>query len=187
MVNSTNRRADKWRYRIHQFWAGWRATVHQQELADALVYLPAKAGEQFRQLPVDAQRHSLNVLHLLRQAGSISPDLAAAALLHDVGKLAAAQAGVAITLWVRGPLVLLARLAPHWLERWASPHHTHGWRYALYVHQMHPQIGAEWAAAWGCSPLTCWLIEHHQDDLPMEPESQAGQLLRLLQWADGEN
>jgi len=48
-------------------------------------------------------------------------------------------------------------------------------------------IGAQWAKAWGCTPLTCWLIEHHQDHLATEPATEAARLLMLLQWADGKN
>lgn len=174
-------------YRVRQFWSGWWATVHQQELADALTYLPAAAGIYFQQLPSDAQRHSLNVLQTLQCCGPIAADLAAAALLHDVGKLAADAAGVRITLWVRGPLVLLERFAPQLLTRWAAADAQQGWRYLLYVHQQHPAIGARWAEEWGCTPLTCWLIARHQDHLPAEPSNEAEQWLCLLQWADGEN
>lgn len=174
-------------YRLRQFWSGWRATVHQQELADALAYLPAEAGVHFRQLPADAQRHSLNVWQTLQQRGPVADDLVVAALLHDIGKLAADRAGVRITLWVRGPLVLLERFAPHYVTQLASADEAQGWRYLLYVYQMHPSIGAAWAKRWGCTPLTCWLIEHHQDELTAEPNNEAEQLLCLLQKADDEN
>lgn len=171
-------------YRVRQFWQGWRARVRPEELAEAAVYLPPAAGVRFQQLPRDAQRHSLNVLQTLQQQGPLSPDLAAAALLHDVGKLAADETGLRINLWVRGPLVLLEQVAPHLLTRWAAPA---GWRYVLYVHLMHPTIGAQWAKTWGCTPLTCWLIEHHQDQVAAEPSNEAERLLLLLQWADSAN
>lgn len=174
-------------YRVQQFRQGWQASVTPTELAAAANSLPALAAARFQQLPTDAQRHSLNVLQTLQQQGAVSSDLAAAALLHDVGKLAADEAGSRINLWVRGPLVLLEHFAPQLLARWASPQVGHGWRYLLYVHQTHPVIGAQWANAWGCTPLTCWLIEHHQDHIATEPRNEAEQLLLLLQWADSEN
>lgn len=174
-------------YRVQQFWQGWRAKILPEELAGAVIYLPPMAKARFQQLPRDAQRHSLNVLHTLQQQGTLSTDLAAAALLHDVGKLAAEEAGLRINLWVRGPLVLLEQVAPHLLTRWAAPDVAAGWRYLLYVHRMHPTIGAQWANTWGCTPLTCWLIEHHQDHLVTEPKNEAEKLLVLLQWADGAN
>jgi predicted HD phosphohydrolase len=148
----------------------------------------------FTQLPIDAQRHSLSVLEELQRVGLSSRDLAVAALLHDVGKLAAAQAGVHISLWLRGPLVLLEQ-APR-LVRWlASARPQAGWRYALHVHNAHAQIGAQWAQERGCSELSCWLIEHHQDKLAtgtfdspaVDGQDERLKLLRSLQWADGRN
>ena len=174
-------------YRLRQFWNGWFAAIDPVELGVALAYLPSAAQARFQTLPIDAQRHSLNVLQSLQRRGAVPADLAAAALLHDIGKLAADEAGLRINLWVRGPLVLLEKVAPALLQRWASVEATQGWRYLLYVHFMHPAIGAQWATAWGCTPLTCWLIEHHQDQLSVEPGNEAEQLLILLQWADSLN
>ncbi|MCE7984222.1 MAG: HD domain-containing protein [Caldilinea sp. CFX5] len=171
-------------YRLRQFWRGWFAAIDPVELQRAVAYLPPAAQMRFQTLPIDAQRHSLNVLQTLQRRSAIPADLAAAALLHDIGKLAADEAGLRINLWVRGPLVLLDKLAPHWLERWASTEKIKGWRYLLYVHLRHPAIGAQWATAWECTPLTCWLIEHHQDDLTSGPSNEAERLLVLLQWAD---
>ena len=113
-------------------------------------------------MPVGAQRHSLNVLYAVRQAGIVDADLDAAALLHDAGKLAADEAGVRLSPWLRGPLVLLEAWAPAILRRAAHANPTLGWRYAVYVHFEHPRLGAEQARRAGCSELTCWLIEHHQ-------------------------
>lgn len=174
-------------YRLRQFWYGWLAALTPAEVSAALLYLPAAAHTHFRTLPKDAQRHSLNVLQTLQARGPVDNQLAAAALLHDIGKLAADEAGVRINLWVRGPLVVLEKIAPQLLVQWASADVAHGWRYLLYVHLMHPMIGAQWAKAWGCTPLTCWLIEHHQDHLVTEPTTDAEQYLVLLQWADNRN
>jgi hypothetical protein len=128
--------------------------------------LPPTALQLFQRMPVDAQRHSLNVLEVLYQQGHTEPALLQAALLHDVGKVAADESGVRIGLWLRGPLVLLETFAPHRLHDMASPRPKARWRYAIHVHIMHPQIGATWAADAGCSELTCWLIAHHQEVLP---------------------
>lgn len=174
-------------YRLRQFWNGWFAALTPAEVSAALVYLPAAAQGRFRTLPTDAQRHSLNVLQTLQAHGPVDEHLAAAALLHDIGKLAADEAGVRINLWVRGPLVVLEKVAPQLLIRLASADVAYGWRYLLYVHLMHPTIGAQWAKAWGCTPLTCWLIEHHQDHLATAPATEAEQYLLLLQWADNRN
>ena len=139
------------------------------------------------------------------QAGSpIPPDVAAAALLHDVGKVAADDAGAYLGLWIRGPIVLLEAWRPDLLIRLASPKPAASLHYALFVHLAHPQIGAAWANAAGCSPLTCWLIAHHQDacaaadaaGAQTAPEPFGNQPIDLiaarnwlarLQWADERN
>ena len=85
--------------RIRQFVGGITASVSVDDLQQAARFLPAAGLTRFRQMPVDAQRHSLNVLTTLQRAGWHDPDLAAAALLHDAGKLAAAAAGLTFNAW----------------------------------------------------------------------------------------
>src|SRR4051812_46000042 len=106
-------------YRLGQFWQGRAAQVSPADYQEAARALPPAALSLFHQMPVDAQRHSLNVLHAVRAAGYEQPDLAVAALLHDCGKVAAAKGGVAIGLWLRGPLVLLSLFLPQVAARWA--------------------------------------------------------------------
>ncbi len=203
--------------RIRQFVRGVTASVSVDELQEAARFLPPAGLSRFRQMPVDAQRHSLNVLTTLQGAGWHDSDLAAAALLHDAGKLAATKAGLTFNAWVRTALVLLDTFAPTLATRLAVEEAAGGWRYLLHVHLAHPQIGAHWADADGCSPLTCWLIAHHQDKTGLsDPPSNsvdgpnrrrtAGEaarwsevdgphlvteermrLLRALQWADSQN
>ena len=173
-------------YRVRQFWRGFTARVDEAELNSIRPLLPPDAYSLLLRLPVDAQRHSLNVLGDLRQRGTVDPDLAAAALLHDVGKLAAEDAGVRINLWLRGPLVLLKAFAPTIYQRLQSDGPQTSWRYALYVYEAHPQIGAEWAKQAGCSELTCWLIGQHQMQLTAQLNKEAA-LLAKLQWADARN
>ena len=173
-------------YRVSQFLRGLTATVSAAERQSLQDELAPAALELFLRLPVDAQRHSLNVMQTLRDAGYDDPDLMAAALLHDVGKAASEAAGVRLQLWVRGPLVLADGLLPGLLTHYAAARPEAGWRYALYVHLHHPAIGAAWARHAQCSALTCWLIEHHQDKTA-PAESQEGALLAALQWADERN
>ena len=203
--------------RIRQFVRGVTASVSVDELQEAARFLPPAGLARFRQMPVDAQRHSLNVLTTLQGAGWHDPDLAAAALLHDAGKLAAAKAGLTFNAWVRTALVLLDTLAPTLAARLAVDDAAGGWRYLLHVHLAHPRIGAHWADADGCSALTCWLIAHHQDkaslsdapsnapdssnrrrtsgemprwsevDEPHQITEDRMRLLNALQWADSQN
>lgn len=175
-----------WRYRIGQFLNGLGARVSNAEVVDAMRSLPPGGITLFLQLPIDAQRHSLNVLAALERDGALEPDLAAAALLHDCGKMAAEGH---ISLWTRGPLVLLETLLPQVARRLARPEPAGGWRHALWVQQEHAAIGADWARQVGCSKETCWLIAHHQDPLPPETPDEADRMttLRRLQEADGRN
>ncbi len=195
--------------RIRQFVRGITASVSAEELQQAAKFLPTAGLTRFQQMPVDAQRHSLNVLTTLQRAGWNDPDLAAAALLHDAGKLAAAKAGLSLNAWVRTALVLMETMAPGLAARLTVKDSTGGWRYLLHVHLMHPCIGARWADADGCSPLTCWLIAHHQDKtgrpaavLTSADDSETRwtegsgrqgaaedrvRLLAALQWADSQN
>ncbi len=179
-------------YRVGQFWRGLYARLDSDELAQAAALLGPQALPLFEAMPADAQRHSLNVLWTLRQAGHDHPDLAVAALLHDAGKVAAAAGGIPLVLWLRGPLVLMERFAPRLLRRWAADDPSTGWRYTVYVHLEHAAIGARWAAQRGCSPLACWLIEHHQtaQDALGDRHGVDGEWVRLLaalQWADAVN
>jgi hypothetical protein len=199
--------AERARYRIAQFFDGWRAVVTTQDLSlveQVLSPVGSEAAELFRRMPVDAQAHSLRVVKALQADGPTPPDLAAAALLHDVGKVAADDAGAYLGLWLRGPIVLLEAWHPDLLVRMASPQPGADLRYALYVHLAHPQIGATWAEEAGCSPLTCWLIAHHQDKCAAADTAgtqttnetsnnkpfdliPARNCLARLQWADGRN
>jgi hypothetical protein len=191
-------------YRVAQFLRGWGATVTEADAAlvnQVLAPIGPQAVALFGRMPRDAQAHSLRVLKTMHGEGivpdprqlSILPDLAVAALLHDVGKIAADEAGAYLGLWLRGPIVLLEALRPLWLVRWAAPQPGPTIRYALYVQQEHPQIGAELARTAGCSRLTCWLIAQHQNPaLSVQQDDRfdlttARHCLARLQWADGRN
>lgn len=182
------------RYRVGQFARGLQATLHPallpEEREQVERALPSAAVSLFFALPGDAQRHSLAVLQTLAQRGEVSRDLAAAALLHDVGKLQAQRAGAPTGLWTRGPLVLAAALAPQRLARAARANPHPGWRYTLWVQQEHARLGAEMARNAGCSEATCSLILHHGDAASVGRQNaltQAECELRLLQWADNRN
>jgi hypothetical protein len=188
------------RYRIAQFLNGWRATVTTQDLAlmeQVLSPVGRETVRLFTRMPVDAQAHSLRVLKSLQADEPTPHELAVAALLHDVGKVAADDAGAYLGLWMRGPLVLLDAWHPDLLVWMSSPQPAASVRYALYVHNEHPQIGAAWAQEAGCTPLTCWLIAHHQDKTAtVAPaaatettfdQTTARHCLARLQWADGRN
>lgn len=192
-VESASNRWQRARYRVGQFLRGWHATVSAADRRLVADELPPAAAALFAHMPADAQAHSLRVARTLQASGATPHDLMVAALLHDVGKVAASDAGAYLGLWMRGPVVLLEAFTPALLRRLAAPEPSASPRYAIYVQLMHPQIGAAWAQAAGCSDLTCWLIEHHQDKLPantganLVADAGASALLARLQWADGRN
>lgn len=205
-------RLEQARYRVGQFLNGWRAVLSPQDhalVAQVLSPIGPAALQLFARMPKDAQTHSVRVLKALQAGGSTPPELAVAALLHDVGKVACSDAGVYLGLWLRGPLVLLEAWRPGVMAGLSSPQPSAGLRYALHVHSQHPQIGAAWAQQAGCGPLACWLIAHHQDKTIAEAgtfvtgpvtEPMMGSTtvtvfdlttarhnLARLQWADGRN
>ena len=172
------------RYRVGQFVHGAMACVDAVELAEAHTLLPPDAYCLFAALPVDAQRHSLNVLHALARQATLDVDLASAALLHDVGKLAAAAAGAPIRLWMRGPLVMANRFAPRPLRRFAQRNPRRPWRFAAWVYREHATIGAFLAMDAGCTQRTCLLIALHQTAIPADVTGEFADNLRLLQQVD---
>lgn len=187
-------------YRLRQFLRGLNVRITEDEQALIKEVLSPKALELFNRMPADAQRHSLNVFYTL-QAGTfqkiqfeVDPDLAVAALLHDVGKVATEEVGIKLSLWLRGPLVLLDIFVSEWMANFAEESPApkswlQRWKYIVYVHFEHPHIGAVWADQAECSPLACWLVEHHQADIQSVdvPDDEWKELLLALQWADGQN
>ena len=126
----------------------------------------------FHRLSQFDQAHLCRVYELLCAQGEVDRDVLVAALLHDVGKVG--ESG-SVRLLHRVARVALARCSPNLLARLARMP-ARGWRlgFALAVH--HPKLGAERAAALGCTPRTCWLIAHHEDD-PLPDDAQLRRLV----------
>jgi hypothetical protein len=168
-------------YRVRQFANALLARVSPDDLREADEVLPLDAQRLFRRMSDSDQRHSLNVMRTLRRQGHTEPDVLAAALLHDVGKSA-----TWIALWHRAIMVLTKRFAPGTLA-WLIGGEPRGWRRPFVIHRQHSEIGAEWAAQAGCSPLTVSLIRRHQEPLRHAPQDEEERLLVALQRADGVN
>jgi len=168
-------------YRVRQFVSALLARVSPDALREADEVLPPDARKLFRRMCASDQRHSLNVMRTLRRQGHTEPDVLAAALLHDMGKSAAR-----LYPWHRAIIVLSAHFAPGVLA-WLIRGEPRGWRRPFVIHRQHTEIGAEWAAQAGCSPLTVSLIRRHQEPLRRAPQDEAERLLVALQRADGVN
>lgn len=178
-------------YRVKQFFGALTASVDDGDERELMRLLTPAQRDLFRQMTPNDLRHSLNVCATLRQAGYEHPALLAAALLHDVGKAAGH-----IWLWQRTLIVLLERWAPgllRWLERGSCHSKAPWWRRGFVLNRLHPQLGARWATAAGCSPTTVALIRRHQEPARGAPlrdtatENHQDRLLAALQWADGVN
>lgn len=176
------------RYRVEQFLRALTAehTISKRRAKRAAETLPPEARALFfRQAPHD-QRHALAVYDTLLEQGHTNEDLLAAALLHDVGKVAA-QASP----WQRSIFVLAERFAP-----WALPHplppdleggcEPEGRRHPLATYANHAEIGARWTSEAGCSALTVDLIRHHERPVE-ECRTKRDRLLAALRAADDVN
>lgn len=166
-------------YRVRQFIGGLTARVSEADRREAEAILPPAARAWFRSLPRDAQWHGLNVMRDLQHAGYTQPELLVAALLHDAGKIEAANGP-----FVRALMVLARKFAPDWLARrsrldWRS---ARGLDRVAAVAAQHPQIAAERAAQCGCDPITIELIRRHQ-----ARAETADDWLRALQQVDDRN
>ncbi len=165
-------------YRVRQFLAALTAPLVRED-ADVVAQVLTPAQQAlFRRMSAPDRWHALRVYQALAAREPQMPDLLVAALLHDVGKAAGPP-----PLWVRVAVVLLERWAPRWLDH-LSKGDPRGWRRPFAVYQRHAEIGAEWAAQAGCSPLTVALIRRHHEP-PGLSEDEEDRLLALLQEADG--
>ena len=175
-------------YRSRQFFQALGAgltPLTPKERGLAWEHLPEAARHLFDAMPPADQRHSLNVLAALQDAGCDPPALLQAALLHDCAKREGS-----VRLWHRVALVLLKAFWPALAARWAAEPAPvcADWRYPLWAHLHHPARGAALAAAAGCDPLAVTLIRRHQEPPTAHADDPSlDGLLAALQAADDDN
>lgn len=161
-------------HRVGQFWRHASARVAPDELTAADAILGPELTPLFRQLPLNDQRHGLDVLATVMRLDE-GPDrlLQQAALLHDVGK-----GGTRFSVLDRSLAVSVTAVSPGFFALLLRVRPGFGRRYAAY--RDHARIGAERLRAAGALELAAIVAEHHA----AEPESA---VTRRLQRADRRN
>lgn len=161
------------RYRLRQGLARIVTLWRPPDTRPAQEALSAEAFELFCTMSAADQGHALAVLRVLRGEGPVSPDLSAAALLHDVGK---ADGG--LTLPYRTAIVLLETFWPHALERLCVG--AEGtWRRPFAADANHAATGAERCLAAGCSKRAVALVRYHDTPPRAAPDDLRADLERL--------
>jgi len=161
-------------HRVGQFWRHASARVRPDESLKAERILGPDLTPLFLALPVNDQRHGLDVLETVtRIEGDPTRLLQQSALLHDVGK-----GGVRFSVLDRSVSVFLQALSPRLLDAMVAARPGFGRRYRAYVD--HARIGAERVRAAGAMELAGIVAEHHAD-------APTSEVTRRLQRADRRN
>jgi hypothetical protein len=145
------------RYRIDQF----RRVLHPSLDAVPVDILrdhlnPAQLTLFLRMQPSE-RAHAFQVFQELQEAGYKQPELLAAALLHDVGKIL-----YPLLVWERVAIVLGYKFFPR-LARRLGRGKPRGLRRPFVIATQHPAWGADLVAQTGAGQRTLDLIRHHQD------------------------
>jgi HD domain len=175
---------NRMRYRARQFFMALGAVAEPYYLDQARAALTPAQTALFARMQPAEQAHAVNVYRQLVEQGETSPDLLAAALLHDVGKCLSP-----LRLWERVFIVLAWAVIPAQARRWGSlpADELRGWRRAFVVAQEHPIWGAALAAEAGSSERTVALIRRHQEAVPAAADGDLERLLLQLQAVDDRN
>ena len=159
------------------------AFARSPDLGQAQRYLTDCEYQAFVSMSRADQLHSLQVLRSVLDLEPEAPrGLAAAALLHDVGK-----SRYHLAVWQKTLPVLVKIFAPDLSQRLSHDGPLSWWRAPFTVHQRHPAWSGDILRRCSSDPSTIWLAEHHQvqaarcQDHPLYP------LLVTLQQADAVN
>lgn len=176
--------ASRFLYRSRQFWQAISSGPSQGDVELVSSVLTDPQLELFKGMQASEQTHSVQVFHNLRNQGEENPDLLAAALLHDVGKIR-----VPLRIWERVMIVIVGAVCENCLHKWGRNKNIHpesglGWRRAFIVAEQHPAWGAELAAECGTSPMAVSLIARHQEWVNPGASTEKDVLLLKLQSVD---
>ena len=172
---------------IHRLRQGLRALFASTRPVDDQLagrFLSRDQFTAFRRLQRGEQLHSLNVLRaVLAQEEITPPDLALAALMHDVGKIRSPQ-----RLWQKSITVLVRRFSPSLFVRLSRHTRSNVWYSRPFVAYVdHPAWSAEILAQIGASEAAIWLVAHHADPAEQWQTHDLFPLLQRLQAADDTN
>jgi hypothetical protein len=168
-------------YRASQFWNAIPGSRKRVETKRLLPYLKPAQIVLFQRMKPFEQVHAYRMLVRLKDSGHRDPNLLAAALLHDVGKILSP-----LSLLDRVVIVLGQRLFPRCARRW-SEGTLNRFRRPFIVAAHHPDWGADLAMRAEVSSLTVELIRRHQQPIPSNPDADRDRLLAVLQAADDNN
>lgn len=169
-------------YRVWQFWQTLTRKLSPNEWREVRQILTPDELPLFKGMKRADQTHSFRVMKALQADGHTNTSLLTAALLHDAGK------GLhPLWFWER-PIPVLAKRFFNKNTASLETSTPRGWRRSLIVAALHPAWGAELATAAGASPLTVWLICHHQSEnfTPID-HPDAERFLIYLKEADNQN
>lgn len=155
-----------WAGKVRQFRRHLLGRVTSAERAALDAWLTPKQRDLFERMHSADQRHGLDVLRHLREAGQDDPDLLLAGLLHDAGK------GPEVGLWHRVAWSLGERYGRR-VTRVTS--RLPGFTAAFARIAQHADRSATLARAAGCTPRTVELIRNQA--APLDPVH--GEALRL--------
>jgi len=168
-------------YRARQF---WNALLQPSMKVRSENLQPTLSTSQiilFRQMQPSEQVHAYRVFCQLKEAGETDPDLLAAALLHDVGKILSP-----LSIFDRVLIVLGKHFFPKAASRWGSGS-AKGAKRAFVVAACHADWGADLAKQAKASDMTVELVRSHQEARRGEPVTRRETLLAKLQEADDGN
>jgi len=170
-------------YRFRQGLRALFAFAHPVDAHETSAWLSPEERTLFNRLQRGEQIHCLNVLGaLLAQPEPPPRALAAAALLHDVGKIR-----YPLRLWQKTLVVLTRTFSPALYHRLAAGDPDHRLARPFVVYAQHPAWSAEYAAAAGSDDDTVWLCAHHADSADQWRDHRLYPLLMRLQQADDSN
>ena len=152
------------------------------DTALAAEYLSPALMTCFEQMRRSEQLHSLNVLRGTLVQGSTPPDLAIAALLHDVGK-----SRYPFPTWQKTLVVLIKTFTPRLFQRLSQGSEKNFWQRPFVLSKHHPAWSAQIVAAAGAPECAVWLVAHHADSLSRWADHSYLHLLERLKQADDTN